>query len=466
MTDLISKDKSNSFECKHTTIFMGLCIECGLKEKEEVFNKKEIFNKSSNTIIKELEEKNKEMKLNLVLDLDQTLIHSIMKKKKDISIDIQSIPMEKTYTINNIIDNIKTETIYYNYNIGSHEFTTEIRPFLIDFFNELSPIYDFYIYTNGTKLYALKVVDIIKTHYKIYNKEENKSIKIKKIIYRNDDSNEFQKDLSKLHLINKNTVILDDRIDVWDFNESVLPIKPFRDIDINEVNINNKKFINNQLYDKDIELKKVISILKSIHEKYFNKSNNVFSEEELKEIEAEMNDSSSKEDINDIVDHMFDNLSNSTISGTSSSEDLELMLKNIKKNPLDNLNYKYKEPIIINKPKKETYLYYNSVPLILNNIKNIFMNYIIDSDKIFYNEIKFLGGKIFNEEKHKSADIGIEKENDVMVERKWLFDCLYSLEFKNTKYYRFILPKKRLKIQFPINNSEAESCTQSDTSLL
>ncbi|KAF7698668.1 RNA polymerase II C-terminal domain phosphatase-like 5 [Cucumispora dikerogammari] len=614
----------NPTTCAHSTTYSGLCIECGQTTK-------------SNTPKHSIDLTQKK-RLNLVLDLDQTLIHSIFNERTNLVLDIQSIPPPltplntSTYNMSElgipitktssnkinetINENNESNNRFFTYEIGQHEFKTEMRPYLIEFLYELKPLYNFYVYTNGTRSYALQVVQLIKQYYlknaldtsyntsttthsitdenspnnNNYSKEKHE-IQIKAIMYREEYSLNFQKTLRKLNLYNKDTVILDDRLDVWNYNDSVLPIRPFREIDINEVGGVKREFSergDNKNLEEEDELKKIVNVLKDIHEKYFNqdlyclsqikesgslekrhiidsrptgtknvsetsvfveptksseinaftevpndidveKSNGIFSEEELNEIKYSLKnifvdcdnctvtDNIKIQNTTEVTNSTEATITTETVDITEPNNKIEIKTeKSMKALLVDTskiLNkgtgdtalgmYKIKNKnesssksenisdlaldlttniaaaknldiVTINTTSKQTnttnerVVSNNSiqgnaiaegeistiiknrpctVPDILKSLKNIFSGYIIDAHQAFHKEIAFLGGTIFNNKTHKSADIGIEKANDVSVTRKWLFDCLYDLEFKNTKYYRYTSENKKKRLR-------------------
>lgn len=138
------------------------------------------------------------MKINLVLDLDETLIHTIIKPEPNVFKPVEY------YKDTFIIDN----EYYHVY----------FRTYMEQFIDNMSERYNIYIYSNGLELYVKNAINLI----------ENKN-KIKDIFYRKTFTSPVIKDLKNLNLNPNNTVIVDDRLDVWQtkYYDNLLTILPF-----------------------------------------------------------------------------------------------------------------------------------------------------------------------------------------------------------------------------------------------
>ena len=97
----------------------------------------------------------------------------------------------------------------------------KLRPGLTEFLTELSALYDLFIYTHGTRLYAEEIVKIIdpdETYFK------------NRVVARTDTPDMLHKSLKLLFPSCDDSMILvlDDRIDVWKENEAnVFLIEPY-----------------------------------------------------------------------------------------------------------------------------------------------------------------------------------------------------------------------------------------------
>lgn len=143
-------------------------------------------------------------KLSLVLDLDHTLLHAVR--------------------VDDVVGEIKqtAEDIHFFFIPGlAQQHVVKLRPGLTEFLTELSVLYDLFIYTHGTRLYAEKIVNIIdpdETYFK------------NRIVARTDTPDMLHKSLKLLFPSCDDSMILvlDDRIDVWKENEgNVFLIEPY-----------------------------------------------------------------------------------------------------------------------------------------------------------------------------------------------------------------------------------------------
>lgn len=124
------------------------------------------------------------------------------------------------------IDNtlISCKRIYYQYdisdakntfllNIGVESFLITKRPGLNEFLLQISEMFDIYTYTSASQNYADKVLDRLES-------DINKKIFIKRFYITDciftvfDSTCDMCKDINKLGLDVKNTIIIDDRPDV------------------------------------------------------------------------------------------------------------------------------------------------------------------------------------------------------------------------------------------------------------
>ncbi|GLE10400.1 hypothetical protein PINS_up022501 [Pythium insidiosum] len=144
-------------------------------------------------------------KLSLVLDLDHTLLHAVR--------------------VSDVVGEIaKTDDTHFFYIPGlpHQEHVVKLRPGLSAFLSELSTMYDLFIYTHGTRLYAEEIAKIIDPTGAIFQH---------RIVARTDTPDMAHKSLKLLFpsCDDRMILVLDDRIDVWKENEgNVFLIEPFR----------------------------------------------------------------------------------------------------------------------------------------------------------------------------------------------------------------------------------------------
>lgn len=170
-------------------------------------------------------------KINLVLDLDETLIKSVIPMSNS---HLSILRIKKFYlcdiTINNVV-----------YCIFS-------RPFLFYYLEKWSEKFNLYIYTQSAQEYC----DIILEKFK-----ELSSIKICGVCSRKSNTELVNKNLQNLGIDSNNTIIVDDNYKIWDEVDSIINIKPF----FGPSDLSNK-------YIADTELIKVDKYLEIILDKY------------------------------------------------------------------------------------------------------------------------------------------------------------------------------------------------------
>lgn len=158
------------------------------------FNQKEELNnlllKIKNIHIKNII---KNDKLNIVFDLDNTCILGF------------SITQNEYQSLTKEFPHKKLKLIIFNYNKKTMLFCLEIRKGLLEFFKFVKPFCNFYISTLGIESYGAEIQLIL---------ENMMGIKFLKMKGRKDQK-ESKKLLKDLKLEIKNTVIFDDKPDVW-----------------------------------------------------------------------------------------------------------------------------------------------------------------------------------------------------------------------------------------------------------
>ena len=170
---------------------------------------------------------NSKYKYSLVVDLDETLIHSFI----------------------------------LNDNENAHTF--HVRPFCFEFLNELSTLYEIIIFTAGTKKYADPIINQLdKTNkiisYKLYREH----------LSYDDDNGSGLKDLSKIGRDLKRTIIIDNIADNYILQkDNGLVIKTwegnFDDRELFDLKNVLREIVNvfNNYEDKGIDIRKVINMI-------------------------------------------------------------------------------------------------------------------------------------------------------------------------------------------------------------
>ena len=166
-------------------------------------------------------------KINLILDIDETLVFSTMVKE-----------LQKNEDINKEIESLQKngESDIYYIKLKSNNkiliFKVNVRKNMADFFRKLSPYCNFYINTMASPAYVKEVIDILCNNYglKLSNIYQNN------VIFTSPNSKKYLPDqISK----NENFLILDDNICAWDIKyiPSIIPVRKFNVNDSNPKNI-------------------------------------------------------------------------------------------------------------------------------------------------------------------------------------------------------------------------------------
>ena len=191
-------------------------------------------------------EKNQYFKLNLVLDIDETLVSSLVT------------PQEMNFA-RNVINNQSQKVSYSNVRVrlNANEEACQIlvlfRPKLKFFLENISRYFNIYVYSHGMTKYVIEILNSIDPYSKIINRQNIIATDNKQQITDN-----TRKCLSRLKLDDKEnlkkTLIIDDILNVWmeNYSQNVIISKkyvPFYDISDNR----NKNQGYHVIYDQTIK---------------------------------------------------------------------------------------------------------------------------------------------------------------------------------------------------------------------
>lgn len=222
---------------------------------------------------------------NLILDLDQTLIHTEISPvdnhlhnlfdntsfysslSSNFNLSKYMRPLRRRGR-NNILRNCHP-TILFEYTQDFCHYKVHGRKDLFLFLMELCKYFNIYIYTNGTHDYAKNICDFIVS--KIGDHV------ITGIISRKNSFSSERKYISILPYFNKNnSIIVDDRKDVWDgeLHENLILIKEYVYNSIEHMRDNDLEIIKGLLmfYKDYINNQNLPSVIKHIENKYIERS--------------------------------------------------------------------------------------------------------------------------------------------------------------------------------------------------
>lgn len=158
----------------------------------------------------------KSKKLSLVVDLDLTIIQATVDPTvPDWQSDRNSPNWEALQNVRQFElaehdgGRIGRKTWYY----------IKLRPGLAEFLENMSKIYELHIYTMGTRGYAMQIAKIVDPDRRYFGD---------RILSRTENGSMKEKNLRRLFPVDtKMVVIIDDRIDVWNWSSNLIKVKPY-----------------------------------------------------------------------------------------------------------------------------------------------------------------------------------------------------------------------------------------------
>ncbi|VDM66547.1 unnamed protein product [Strongylus vulgaris] len=140
-------------------------------------------------------------KLVLLVDLDQTIIHTTNRPFK---VDA------------NVHHDIHT------YRMFGTEYHTKLRPYTREFLDHMSTLFEMHVITYGQRQYAHKIAEIL---------DPKKTLFAQRIMSRDElfSAQHKTRNLRALFPCGDQLIaIIDDRADVWQFSEALIQVKPYR----------------------------------------------------------------------------------------------------------------------------------------------------------------------------------------------------------------------------------------------
>lgn len=218
--------------CLHPIVAFGLCTECGkdLKDDETISSERSVsmlhaipqvsvsVSEASALGMSDILHQLKRKKLTLVVDLDQTIIH--------------------TSTTDNIPEGIPGVFHFYLSN-KKFRYSTRLRPGTLEFLKDMSRLYELHVFTMGARDYADTITSYIDPDRKIFSSR----------ILSRDECFDNHSKVHKLQALfpkgDRMVVIIDDRFDMWTNCPNLIRVRPysfFEDVgDINDPNSRHSK---------------------------------------------------------------------------------------------------------------------------------------------------------------------------------------------------------------------------------
>ncbi|KAL1197660.1 RNA polymerase II C-terminal domain phosphatase-like 5 [Cardamine amara subsp. amara] len=280
-------NESSSSRCGHWYVHNGVCTSCkstvdksqgraldylfkGLQLSHEAL----ALTKRLTTKFSCLNEK----KLHLVLDLDNTLLHTIK---------VQCLSDAEKYLLEEASSTTREDVLKMKLQIN--EYLIKLRPLLRDFLKEANELFTMYVYTNGTRSYATAILELIDPE-KLYFEY--------RVITRDECPN--TKTLDLVLADERGVLIVDDRRRVWpNHGRNLVQISKYNYF---RVENQNSKPHSEEKTDESVYggggLMNVLKLLKEVHCRFFRVKEEVESKDVrllLQEVEFDRIDKESLE---------------------------------------------------------------------------------------------------------------------------------------------------------------------------
>ncbi|KAG5518074.1 hypothetical protein PMAC_003260 [Pneumocystis sp. 'macacae'] len=239
--------------CLHAVQYYGLCATCGRDVTQQDFTgfldstratiqmshdatKLTVSKEEAMRLERETTERLlKEMKLSLIVDLDQTILHATVDP---IVGEWLSDPSSKHYLAVQDVQRFCLKES--NSGIGNWYYV-KMRPGLEQFLENISKLYEMHIYTMGTRAYAASIARLIDKDRKYFGD---------RILSRDESGSTTRKNIQRLFPVDTSmVVIIDDRADVWQWSPNLIKVTPYEFFvgigDINGDYILNKSTLHN-----------------------------------------------------------------------------------------------------------------------------------------------------------------------------------------------------------------------------
>lgn len=220
--------------CTHETQFGGLCVNCGEDMTEIDYLTKEANSEratvnmthdnvallvSKKEAIRAEEDSKQRLlnakKLSLIVDLDQTVIHTTCERT---IAEWKEDPNNPNYEAVKDVQGFQLADDNVAH-VAANWYYVKMRPGLADFFENMSKLYEMHIYTMATRAYAQEVARIIDPQRKYFGD---------RILSRDENYTDKLKSLHRLFPNNTDlAVIIDDRADIWGYCENLVRVPVF-----------------------------------------------------------------------------------------------------------------------------------------------------------------------------------------------------------------------------------------------
>ena len=201
-----NNDEFNKVAYKYYYKLKDIINDFSIKNNIGLENDNAIINK-----LNEIIHQTNKTKINIILDIDQTLVYSQLINSEDINY------------INNLnIDKENSHYIMFSIGDKNYLYFIQVRPGLKEFISKLSPFCNFFVNSMANPTYVRMVLILLNQKYNlILNNDESNNIFITPYNHLKALPYEITKD--------GNFLILDDNICAWDktYLPNIIPVKKF-----------------------------------------------------------------------------------------------------------------------------------------------------------------------------------------------------------------------------------------------
>lgn len=220
--------------CAHHTQYGGLCADCGKDMTlvdyltDERNTARATINMTHNNVSllvskeeagradRESKERLlKAKKLSLIVDLDQTVIHTTCERTVG---EWQSDPTNPNYEAVKDVQSFQLADDNVA-GVAANWYYVKMRPGLKGFFDRMAEKYEMHVYTMATRAYAQAVCKIIDPEGRYFGD---------RILSRDENYTDKLKSLHRLFPTNTDmVVIIDDRADIWHYSDNLVRVPVF-----------------------------------------------------------------------------------------------------------------------------------------------------------------------------------------------------------------------------------------------
>lgn len=310
---------------------------------------------------------NKSDKLNIILDVDQTLIYSKEVNEKKMLL----------YSNNNLVD---CHFIEFSFNNKKHFYFIQVRKGIKNFITKLSPYCNFFINSMANPLYIKEILNLLSTKYNL--RLTNNGFNNVFITHQNS-----KKTLPPEITKNGNFLILDDNVCAWDesYFSNIISVRKFYG---SYNSINSNEFTYDAIYQYFFFTNKIYCFNELKRQFYNNENKLPFCSEASW---SEMN--------------QFDYIT-------------DLIIKSYLLNKIINLKISFCYFSILQNILKECKIFYDGDdrPFFQELIMLLGGDYVVDIKEATHILIKNINNKSINEYKDKNYNF---------IDIEWLFECYF-----------------------------------------